>query len=404
MITSTRKRNLRLSPAQSAATMRASVLCGIECLEVRKVPRPQISPHQVLVRVLAVGLCGTDLHIFAGHVNYNTDKQGLPIPLSTQPQILGHEISGYVEQVGSEVRDLQVGDQVVIDQGLNCVSMQRHNLCEYCQTGDSHQCEFYAEHGLTGLPGGLAEFIAVPAVNAVRVNSKLDAAEAALVEPLGCVLHSSESVARAAHKRYSVNGETAKHRARTMLICGAGPAGLLFIQYLRNVLGYDGLLLVSEPNEGKRKLAKHFCADEVIDPDNSDLVQTVSERTEGKGVDYLIEASGIGQVFASIPRLIRKQATVLLYGHGHAGVDLSVLNNVMFKEPTLVTPVGASGGFERDGRPSVFRRALGLIEEHKIDVASLITHRYTALSAVQDALTNDINKPDYIKGVFTPNA
>jgi threonine dehydrogenase-like Zn-dependent dehydrogenase len=379
--------------------MLASVLCGVECLEVRRVARPRISPHEVLIRVSAVGLCGTDLHIFAGHANYNTDNQGLPIPLNVQPQILGHEISGYVEEVGRQVRDLRVGDRVVIDQGLNCVSMRRDEFCEYCETGDSHQCEFYAEHGLTGLPGGLAEFIAIPAVNAVRINSGLDPVESALAEPLGCVLHSTEAVTRAC-KRYTINDKTAEHRVRSMLICGAGPAGLLFIQYLRNVLGYDGLLLVSEPNEVKRKLAYQFCADEVIDPNACDLMQIVSEKTEGRGIDYLIEASGSGHAFASISRLIRKQATVLLYGHGHAGVDLSVLNNVMFKEPILVTSVGASGGFEEDGRPQIFRRALSLIEQGKINVAPLITHRYNSLNSVQGALANDINKPDYIKGVL----
>lgn len=378
--------------------MRACVLCDTARLEVCDVPRPQVSTHEVLVRVSAVGLCGTDSHIFAGHANYNLDERGLPIPLAVQPQILGHEISGCIEEVGSEVHDLQVGDRVVLDQGLNCLSMRRAALCEYCRTGDSHQCEFYGEHGITGLPGGLAEFIAVPAVNAVRVRSALDPAEATLVEPLGCIIHSSEAVARAC-TRYSIHADSAAQRVRAVLVCGAGPAGLLFIQYLRNVLGYDGLLLVSEPNEGKRGLAKRFCADEALDPGACDLVRTVWERTGGKGVEYLIEASGAGQIFASIPGLIRKQATVLVYGHGHAGVDLSVLNNVMFREPTFITPVGASGGFEHDGRPSVYGRALSLIEQRRIDVASIITHRYTSLAAVQSALANDIHTPDYIKGV-----
>jgi L-iditol 2-dehydrogenase len=378
--------------------MRASVLYDTARLEVRDVPCPQVSAHEVLVRVSAVGLCGTDSHIFAGHANYNTDEHGLPIPLAVQPQILGHEISGIVEELGSEVHDLQIGDHVVVDQGLNCVSARRTTLCEYCQTGDSHQCEFYGEHGITGLPGGLADFITVPAVNAVRVRSTLDPVEVALVEPVGCIIHSSETVAEA-RTRYSINADAAAGRVRSTLICGAGPAGLLFIQYLRGVLGYDGLLLVSEPNEGKRKLAKRFCADEVFDPDACDLVEAVAERTGGRGVEYLIEASGAGQVFTSIPGLIRKQATILLYGHGHAGIDLSVLNNVMFREPTLVTPVGASGGFEADGRPSVYVRSLDLIEQQRIDVASLITHRYTSLDSVQDALANDIQSPDYIKGV-----
>ena len=77
------------------------------------------------------------------------------------------------------------------------------------------------------------------------------------------------------------------------------------------------------------------------------------------------------------------------------------MNNVMFREPTLVTPVGASGGFQTDGRPSVYARALSLIEERKIDVAPIITHRYTSLDAVQGALENDMRTPNYLKGVVT---
>src|SRR6185369_4036178 len=122
------------------------------------------------------------------------------------PQILGHEISGCVEETGTEVNDLAPGDRVVIDQGLNCVSMQRAPLCEYCRTGDSHQCEFYAEHGITGLPGGLAEFIVVPAVNAISIRSDLDLTAAALAEPLGCIIHSTDAAVRA-RARYHLNGK-----------------------------------------------------------------------------------------------------------------------------------------------------------------------------------------------------
>jgi L-iditol 2-dehydrogenase len=385
---------------QAGATMRAGVLCGVERVEVRDVPLPSAGVHEVVVRVSAVGLCGTDAHIFAGHANYNTDEYGQPIPFDLDPQILGHEISGIVEEVGAEVTDLAIGDPVVIDQGLNCVSMRRHALCEYCRSGDSHQCEFYAEHGITGLPGGLAEFIAVPAVNAISIRSDLGASEAAMAEPLGCVIHASDSVMRA-QARYHLNGNSVGRHVQSVLVCGAGPAGLMFVQYLRGVLKYDGLLLVSEPNEDKRKLAVQFGANQTIDPGDRDAVEAVHAYTDGRGVDYLIEASGAGRVLAFIPGLIRKQATVLLYGHGHAGVDLSVLNNLMFREPTLITPVGASGGFEADGRPSAYLRALNLIEQKQIDVAPLITHRYTSLESVQTALSRDIHTPRYIKGVVT---
>src|SRR5262249_30050331 len=149
----------------------------------------------------------------------------------------------------------------------------------------------YGEHGITGLPGGLAEFIAVPGVNAIPIRSELDHAEAALAEPLGCIIHSADSVARA-QSRYHLNGASATPRVRSVLICGAGPAGLMFTQYLRRVLRYDGLLMVSEPNEDKRRLALRFGADHVINPGDRDAVEAVQDHTRGRGVDYLIEASG----------------------------------------------------------------------------------------------------------------
>jgi L-iditol 2-dehydrogenase len=235
----------------------------------------------------------------------------------------------------------------------------------------------------------------VPAVNAVKITAPLEAALVALVEPLGCIIHSSDMVAKA---RARPSAE------RRVLICGAGPAGLLFTQYLRNVLGYEGVLLVSDPNARKRQLAMQLGADVAIDPVNADSVEVVHEHTGGKGVDYLIEASGSGEVFRDMPGLIRKQATVLLYGHGHVGTDLGVLSSILFKEPVLVSSVGASGGFEKDGRPSVYTRALSLIEEGRIDIAPLITHRYTTFADVEKALSSDIHGEDYVKGVVVLNA
>jgi len=376
---------------EQAVRMRAAVLVGVDRIDVREVACESPAPREILVRVTAVGLCGTDFHIVAGHANYNRDARGRPIPLADAPQILGHEIAGVVEAVGTDVRDLTTGDRVVVDQGRNCVSEARSPLCEYCAGGDSHQCEFYREHGITGLPGGLAEFLTIPAVNAVRVTSDLEPAVLALTEPLGCVVHSSDVLARAP-ARYA--------RPRSIVILGAGPAGLLFVHYLRQVLGFDGILLVSEPNARKRALADRFGA-ETIDPMSNDVAQVVEERTHGRRAELLIEATGSGPAFAAIPSLIRKQATVLLYGHGHAGVDLSVLNALQFLEPTLLSPVGASGGHEADGRPSTYVRALRLIELGRVDIAAMITHRYTSLDAVARVFAGEHRAPDYVKGVVT---
>jgi threonine dehydrogenase-like Zn-dependent dehydrogenase len=386
-----------MSATTDRQTMRACVLHEVRRLEVRDVPRPRPGPHDVLLRVAAVGLCGTDLHIFGGEANYSSDERGRPIPLARRPQILGHEIVGVVEATGSDIDDLREGDRVAIDQGLNCRSRHREPLCEYCATGDSHQCEHYGEHGITGLPGGLAEYLVVPAVNAVKIESDLDPVEAALTEPLGCVVHAADAAGRAT-ARYSIGAAERERRVRAVLIFGAGPGGLLFTQYLRKVVGFEGSLLVSEPNAKKRALAASFGA-EAIDPASVDLVEVVAERTGGRRAEVVIDASGAGLVFPLIPGVLRKQGTVLLYGHGHGGVDLSALNSVQFLEPTLVSPVGASGGFGVDGRPSTYARALGLLEGGTVLVRPLITNRYTALDSVSQALTADYYDPDYVKGV-----
>jgi len=384
--------------------MKAAVLYDVGRLAVREVPTPRPGPREVLLRVAAVGLCGTDWHIFAGHGNYHRDERGRPIPLAREPQILGHEIAGIVEATGADVHDLQPGDRVVVDQGRSCVSEGRSLPCEYCASGDSHQCEQYQEHGITGLPGGLAEYLAIPAVNAVRIEAAPDAASPALTEPLGCVVHASDVLLRTP-ARYELQGGKGDKggkggQVRCAMICGAGPAGLLWVQYLRNVLGFDGTLLVSEPSAAKRALAERFGA-ETIDPTGADLVDAVLARTCGRRVELLVEATGSGTMLASIAPLVRKQATVLLYGHGHAGVDVSVLSQLQFREPVLLSPVGASGGHEADGRPSTYVRALRLIERGRVDVAPLITHRYRSLDQAPGAFTGDYAAPDYIKGVVT---
>jgi threonine dehydrogenase-like Zn-dependent dehydrogenase len=393
------------SPATSGAPapglMRAAVLHDVARMDVRSVTRPEPGPRDVLIRVAAVGLCGTDFHIFEGHANYQTDRRGRQVPLRDAPQILGHEIAGTVLEAGRDVRDLVPGDAVVLDQGLNCSSAARDPKCEYCATGDSHQCEDYAEHGITGLQGGLADYLVVPAVNAIKreTGSSLSNEEAALTEPLACIIHSSQAVVRAgAASRYQIGASDPGARVRSVLVAGAGPAGLLFIQYLRQVVKFDGLLLVSEPDAGKRALATRFGA-EPIDPRAANVVDAVLDRTNGRRVEYLIDASGSAQVYADMPGLIRKQATVLLYAHGQSGLDLSVLNNIQFKEPTLVSPVGASGGFDADGRPTVYREALRLLESGTISVLPFITDRYRSLDAVPEAFAGAHRRAGYVKGV-----
>ncbi|MEJ2007555.1 MAG: alcohol dehydrogenase catalytic domain-containing protein [Acidobacteriota bacterium] len=376
--------------------MKAAVLQDVEKLAVQDIPDPSLAPGEVMLRVKAVGVCGTDLHIYKGHGNYNLNGQGRPIPLGEGPQILGHEYSGEVVEVGREVRDLKAGDLVLCDQGLNCVSLGRKTLCPYCATGNSHQCEYYGEHGITGLQGALAEYIAMPAPNCLVLPPEMPTDLGALVEPVGCVLHAMERAGQA-NARYTFGGD---ERIENVLICGAGPAGIYFLQYLRNVANFEGLILVSDIREKNLDLVRKF-GGTPINVEQQDLREAVRELTHGEKIHFLVEACGHSVIFEQMPSLIRKQATVVLYGHGHKGRDIGLLANILFMEPILIAPVGASGGFDPDGHPTTYRRAKELVHSRRIQVAPLVTHRYTSLEDIRRAFEQDFARKDYIKGILT---
>ena len=211
------------------------------------------------------------------------------------------------------------------------------------------------------------------------------------------MLHSADMMGRT-NTRYALEARESDRRVRSILVCGAGPAGLLWIQILRRTIGFEGRLIVSEPDQKKRALAADFGA-ETIDPRATDLVAEVADLTDGRRAEVLIDASGSGPLFEQIPGLVRKQATLLLYGHGHAGVGMELLNQVQWAEPTLLSPVGASGGFDPDGRPTVYRQALRMIEAGSIDVEPLVTHRYDGLDSIPSAFSGDHGQPGYVKGV-----
>jgi L-iditol 2-dehydrogenase len=373
--------------------MRAAALVAPRRIELVDLPAPALGSHDVRVRPAAVGVCGTDFHIFSGEANFHLDARGFPVPPERSPQVLGHEITGTVLECGAAVRDLVPGERVLLDQGRNCRSQRREPPCEYCASGDSHQCEFYAEHGITGLPGGFAEELVLPAVNAVRIESALPFESAVLAEPLACVLHALDFAGRAP-ARYRLTG--AGERVRCAVVLGAGPAGLLFVQVLRRLLRFEGALLLADPSPAKRARAQELGA-EALAPD--ELVAALHERSHGRRAEFLVEATGSGRVFELLPALIRKQATVLLYGIGHGGASLERLNPLQWLEAQLVSSVGASGGFDADGRPSVYRRALELLERGTIRAQGLVTHSYAGLAGVERAFAGEHQRPDYIKGL-----
>ena len=377
--------------------MKAVVLSAPRRLELREIPNPTPRTGEVLLRVDAVGLCGSDHHIWTGESNYHFGTDGKPVPLEQHQQVLGHEIVGTVEDCGVD-SGMTVGTSVVVDQGWNCSSRGRARArwCAYCTDGDTHQCADYVEHGITGLPGGLAEHICVPATNCIPRDGALPARHAALSEPLACVLHACAAT-QAARARFTVGADEPARRVRSILITGGGTAGLLFVQVLRRVIGFDGMVIVSEPDPRKRHLAERFGATG-LDPRSQDPVEAVRTLTGG-GAEWVIEASGSGRAFEQIFGQIRKQATVLLYGFGHGGSSLEALNPLHWYEPTLVLPTGASGAIGADGKPEIYRRALNLLESGAVRAEEIVTEVLPGLAAVPAAFAEWGKNASSIKGV-----
>ena len=171
------------------------------------------------------------------------------------------------------------------------------------------------------------------------------------------------------------------------------------MQYLRNVRNFDGEIFIADMRESELNLAKKLGATP-LDVRRMDLITEIQERTHGERLQYLIEATGSGEVFDWIPSIVRRQATVLIYGGGHSGRDIGCLTPFQVMETVLVTSGGASGGFDPDGTPTSYRRAMEYIRDGKIDAARLASHRYTELSQLPQAFSRDATEDDFIKGVL----
>ena len=383
--------------------MNASVLVNPETLEVREVDDPTCAPRDALVRPEAIGICGSDVHIFRGHSNWNLDARGAPIPLAVEPQILGHEIVGTVVQLGAKAEGLAVGDRVVLDQGLNCRSLNRDPLCEYCATGFTHHCEHYQEHGITGLPGGFADLISIPAVNAIVIESDIPSESAAMTEPLGCVLHSLNLVQHLG-TRYRFEPSSDYEIIQAITICGAGPAGQLFVQAIRSLLGFQGDLFITDPEPRKLAAAAKFGATAIALDGDESVVDAIDRLTDGRRCEVVVDACGAPGAWVDLARILRKQGTAILYGFGRERGKGGTLDALQWQGASLITTCGASGGLEPDGRPSIYLEALDAIESGRIVVDGLITSRYSELEDLEKALGTDPSDPAHLKGVLNRSA
>lgn len=304
-------------------------------VEVREADVPRPGPGQVLIRVRAAGICGTDLHIY--HDEFKTNP----------PVILGHEVAGEVVAAGPET-DAPVGARVTTETYFSTCGQ-----CRYCRDGQTNLCLQRKSIG-SGVNGGFTDYVVVPARNLHVLPATIDFEAGALTEPLACVVHGVLNMR-------TVNaGDVA-------VIAGPGAIGLLTLQVVK-AAGATAVMLGTDADAHRLALARELGADYTLNVQQEDAAAHVAAITdEGLGADVVYECSGAGPAASALLPLVRRRgryAQIGLFGKPVAWD----LDQVCYKELT-VTGSNASV-------PSSWQRALRLMAAGTVRTAPLITHRY----------------------------
>jgi len=250
---------------------------------IKDVDDPKPGVGEVLVSVKACGVCGTDIHIFRG------EESRVSYPI-----VPGHEFSGVVVDVGSDVGyDVSVGDSVVVDPNVFC------GECYYCRRGYSNYCERWEGIGVTR-DGGMAEKVVVPAKAVYRIPKDISFDVAALAEPISCILHGIDLAS--------------PYNVHSIAIFGAGPIGLIFLILLKRFT--SAKIAVFEVARHRIDMAKVIGADIVENPLNIDIAKIANEVSDGRGFDMVIDASGNIDAISRILKLdfIAPTGKILLFG------------------------------------------------------------------------------------------
>jgi (R,R)-butanediol dehydrogenase / meso-butanediol dehydrogenase / diacetyl reductase len=272
--------------------MRAARYYGKGDIRVEDVGSPQVrEPDEVLLQVAFCGICGTDLHEYAvGPIV--TPVSPHPLTGVTLPQTLGHEFSAKVVEVGSAVRDVQVGDRVAIMPAIIC------GRCRYCRRGQGHLCVNFACTGLSAETGGLAQFALVKEYQVARLPNEVSDLEGAVIEPAAVAAYGVE--------RAGVTG------GDVVLVTGAGPIGILSAMYAQ--AAGAATVIISEPNKNRASLAEGLDIGHVVDPTSGALDELVGQVTGGDGVDLAVECSGSTPGLTSCITQTRKRASIVQTG------------------------------------------------------------------------------------------
>jgi len=342
--------------------MRVATYYSNKDIRIEERPRPKIGPGELLIRVEASGICGTDVLEW-----YRRDR----VPL-----ILGHEIAGQIEEVGEGLRQYKKGQRVSASHHVPC------GKCSYCLRGHESVCDTLRKTHFD--PGGFVEFLRVPMENVelggvypLPDNLSFDAAT--FTEPLACVLRGQRFAKMSAGK--------------SVLVLGCGISGLLHIQLAR--AKGASFIAASDIVDYRLKQAKELGADESINAQGEDVARRFRKLNQGKGADVVIVATGAKTAQEEALRSVERAGTVLFFAATGEGVEVALsVNNVFWRnEITLTSSYAAT--------PKEHLEAIELLSKGALCAEDLITHRFD-LNKIQEGFRLVAEARDSLKIVIEP--
>lgn len=326
--------------------MKSAVFYGKHDLRVEDSPMPKVGPEDILIQVKACGICGTDVHIYEG------DKGAAEV---TPPTILGHEFSGVIAEVGSNVTKYKVGDRVCIDPNCYC------GKCDFCRNGIAHYCTDMIGYGTT-VNGGFAEYCSVNQRQVYKLGDNTTFEQGAMTEPVACCLHGMDMCNI--------------HPGSNVVVIGGGMIGLLMLQ-LSKLAGAARVALL-EPVESKREVAKRLGADILIDPIN----ENVEEELRKAGmtwVNTVIECVGKTATIQQAIDIVGNKGTVMMFGLTKPDDTIAVKPFQIFQKE-----IELKSSFIN---PYTQKRALDLIDSGRLDVSSMV-YAVESLENLADILSS----------------
>ncbi len=300
-------------------------------------PIPDIAANHALLRIKAVGVCGSDLHRFRGFTFETDTNNGM---------VLGHEFSAVVEKVGKNVSHIHVGDRVAVEAADHC------GECEWCQKGYTNLCPNVRFCGLPGIEGALKEFIAWPAHLLFKLPESLDFDDGVLAEGMGVCLHTLDL--------------SNIRPGQTAAVLGCGPIGLGMIELLKKVAGAATIIATDVVPE-RLELAKNFGADAVFNPHEDNVVERFLELTKGRGVDCVFEAAGVDETSEQMVHIAAPGGKVMIIGIQESG-------HIPFS-PSPARRKGLTFRFVRRSL-NTYERVLSMMDKKIINVKKMVTHHF----------------------------